>query len=95
MGCSTPVAVVVEYSSSPTAVHGEGNTGCGINYNYLKHAQYDESKALPFGGLEAVENAKTYVKEAVKCCTHNGGEHVGWKKSPGGKTYAFPVCLYR
>ncbi len=85
LACSgPPVAVVVEYSS-------EADTERVLYACSVKHSDLSERYMdwLEDGKQEA---AQRNVDRAVRCCTHNGGEHVAWKD---GETWTHPVCLYR
>ena len=92
LGCSTapapasPVAVVVEHSSSRAA--GD-YLGCFMKPFYL------DLLGKGFTDDDEYEYALHRVKKGVECCTHNGGEHVGWKTVHHDDGRVYPVCLYR
>ena len=95
LGCSTapapapasPVAVVVEWSSGPKP------SKCAVSQNDLALVRLESRETAAW--------SYRVVEAAVECCTHNGGEHVGWKDMGDGEmdhpdtTRIYPVCLYR
>lgn len=82
-----PVAVVVEYSSEPKP--DENSPLCNVDYFDLKMRHMDSLEDAKR------EYAQSQVDRAVRCCTHNGGEHVGWKTVHHNDNALYPVCLYR
>ena len=80
-----PVAVVVEWSSAPGVYEG-----CRL---YNSDDLYLATEANPDPVQRRLSLAR--VKRGVECCTHNGGEHVGWRELPEKNDDLYPVCLYR
>jgi hypothetical protein len=84
LGCfNQPVAVVVQWSPGDGEKRQERPEPCG--QTGLELASVGISK-------DHTSTAKNIVE---RCCTNNGGEHVGWQKARRDSDYHYPVCLYR
>ena len=83
LGCfdapAPPVAVVVEYAAADRFEYNYGTASCGMSEVDFFWAQWDDLDPNTEEREEQVHQKKMMQKGAL-CCTHNGGEHVGWKK---------------